>query len=216
MRYMLSALLSLAMLNAAPIRAATPVPDTLAPKIDAVTDRALAEGRLVGAVVLVARDGEVVYQRAAGFADRDVARPMKVDNLFRLSSVSKPIVSAAALVLVERGKLSLEDPVSKWLPSFQPKLPDGTSPTITVRQLLTHTAGLGYKFAEKEDGPYHRASVSDGFDELRIELSENVRRLSSVPLYEKPGTTWRYSLAIDVLGAVIERAAGQPLERSGR
>jgi CubicO group peptidase (beta-lactamase class C family) len=193
---------------------AQPAANTLTPKVDGVIDRALAEGRLVGAVVMVARDGDIVYQRAAGFADREAAHPMKVDNLFRLSSVSKPIVTAAAMVLIDRGRLSLEDPVSKWLPSFRPKLSDGKAPAISVRQLLTHTAGLGYKFAQKDDSPYHRVGVSDGFDDLRIDLSEEVRRLGDVPLFEQPGTAWRYSLAIDVLGAVIEQAAGQPLERA--
>lgn len=186
--------------------------EALKPTIDAVVDQAIADGRLVGAVVLVAQDGKLVYQRAAGFADKETNRPMQSDALFRLSSVSKPIVTVAALVLVDQGKLALEDPVTKWLPTFTPKLADGSSPTITVRQLLTHTAGLGYRFAEKAGGPYHVANVSDGFDDLRIDLAENVRRIGSAPLYNKPGAMWRYSLAIDVLGAVIEKVAGQPLD----
>jgi CubicO group peptidase (beta-lactamase class C family) len=180
-------------------------------KVDAVIDQAIAEDRIVGAVVLVAQDGKIIYQRAAGLADKESRKPMQVDELFRLSSVSKPIVTVAALALVDRKKLSLDDPVTKWLPDFKPKLADGTTPTITVRQLLTHTSGLSYKFAEKSDGPYHKAQVSDGFDDLRITLSEEMRRLASVPLLNAPGSQWRYSLSIDVLGAVVERAAGQPL-----
>lgn len=187
-------------------------PETLEAKVDAVVDRAIANGRITGAVVLVSQDGKLVYQRAAGSADKESSKPMTVDALFRLSSVSKPIVSAAALVLVDQRKLSLEDPVTKWLPDFQPKLADGTAPTITVRHLLTHTAGLGYRFSEKAGGRYHAANVSDGFDDLRIDLAENVRRIGSAPLYNKPGEAWRYSLSIDVLGAVIEKAAGQPLD----
>jgi CubicO group peptidase (beta-lactamase class C family) len=180
-------------------------------KVDAVIDKAIAEDRIVGAVVLVAHDGRLVYERAAGLADKESRKPMQVDALFRLSSVSKPIVTVAALALVDRKKLSLDDPVTKWLPDFRPKLADGTTPTITVRQLLTHTAGLGYKFTEQPDGPYHKAQVSDGFDAVKIDLAEEMRRLASVPLLNAPGSQWRYSLSIDVLGAVIERAAGQPL-----
>ena len=180
-------------------------------RIDAAIDRGIAEQRIVGAVVLVSQDGKLVYQRAAGLADREAKRPMQIDTVFRLSSVSKPIVTAAALVLVDQGKLSLDDPVTKYLPDFRPKLASGEAPTITVRQLLTHTSGLGYKFGEKPGSPYHKASVSDGFDELRISLDENDRRLASAPLYGRPGEAWRYSLSIDVLGAVIEKASGTAL-----
>jgi CubicO group peptidase (beta-lactamase class C family) len=179
--------------------------------IDEVIDQAIAEQRIVGAVVLVSRDGKLVYQRAAGLADRESKRPMQIDTVFRLSSVSKPIVSAAALALVDQGKLSLDDPVTKWLPDFRPKLASGTAPTITVRQLLTHTSGLGYKFAEKPGTAYYQADISDGFDELRISLDENLRRLASVPLFNAPGAAWRYSVSIDVLGAVLEKAAGKAL-----
>jgi len=180
-------------------------------RIDSVIEQAIAEKRIVGTVVLVSLDGKLVYQRAAGFADRESKRPMQVDSVFRLSSVSKPIVSAAALALVDQGKLSLDDPVTKWLPDFRPKLASGAAPTITVRQLLTHTSGLGYKFAEKPGSPYYQAGISDGFDELRISLDENVRRLATVPLFNPPGQAWRYSVSIDVLGAVIEKAAGKAL-----
>lgn len=183
-------------------------------RIDSAIDRAIAEKRIVGAVVLVSHDGKLVYQRAAGFADRETKRPMQIDTVFRLASVSKPVVSAAALVLVDQGKLSLDDPVTKWLPDFRPKLASGVAPTITVRQLLTHTSGLSYKFAEKTGSAYYQAGVSDGFDELRITLDENVRRLASVPLYSKPGEAFRYSLSIDVLGAVVEKAAGKPLSQA--
>ena len=180
-------------------------------RIDAAIDQAIAEQRIVGTVVIVSQDGKVVYQRAAGFADRESKRPMQVDTVFRLSSVSKPIVSAAALVLVDQGKLSLDDPVTKWLPDFRPKLASGTAPTITVRQLLTHTSGLGYKFAEKPGTAYYNAGVSDGFDELRISLDENLRRLATAPLFNAPGEAWRYSVSIDVLGAVLEKASGKAL-----
>ena len=180
-------------------------------KVDAVIDQAIADNRIVGAVVLVAQDGKLVYQRAAGLVDKENKKPMPVDALFRLSSVSKPIVIVTALALVERKQFSLDDPVTKWLPDFKPKLADGTTPTITIRQLLAHTAGLGYKFTEAADGPYHQAKISDGFDGVKVDLAEETRRLASQPLYFAPGTEWRYSLSIDVLGAVIERVTGKPL-----
>ncbi|HEY7639523.1 MAG TPA: serine hydrolase domain-containing protein [Steroidobacteraceae bacterium] len=183
-------------------------------RIDAAIDSAIKEQRLVGAVVLVSHDGKLVYQRAAGFADRESKRPMQIDTVFRFSSVSKPVVSAAALVLADQGKLSLDDPVTKWLPEFRPKLASGGMPRITVRQLLTHTAGLGYKFAEKPGTAYYQAAVSDGFDDLRISLDENLKRIANAPLFDRPGEAWRYSLSIDVLGAVIEKAAGKALPQA--
>lgn len=185
--------------------------DSSPSRIDSVIDQAIAQKRIVGAVVLVSQDGKLVYHAAKGFADREAGQPMKLDTVFRLSSVSKPIVTAAALALVDQGKLSLDDPVTRWLPDFHPKLASGEAPMITVRQLLTHTSGLGYKFAQKPGSPYHLGGVSDGFDELRPSLDENVRRLAAVPLFSRPGEAWRYSLSIDVLGAVLEKASGKSL-----
>jgi CubicO group peptidase (beta-lactamase class C family) len=184
---------------------------TLRQKMDGAINSALKENRLVGAVVLISRDGKLVYQKAAGFADRDRKQPMKLDTVFRLSSVTKPIVSTAALALIDRGTMKLEDPVTKYLPAFTPRLPNGDVPEITIRELLTHTSSLGYKFQEKADGPYHKAGVSDGFDELRISLDENLKRISKVMLHAEPGSEWRYSVSIDVLGAAIEKATGKPL-----
>ncbi len=199
---------------AQPATASAELRDEASSRIDAAIDQALTEQRLVGAVVLVSHDGKLVYQRAAGLADREAKRPMQISTVFRLSSVSKPIVSAAALALVDQGKLSLEDPLTKWLPDFRPKLASGQAPAITVRQLLTHTSGLGYKFAEKPGTAYYKAGVSDGLDELRISLDENLRRLASAPLFGRPGEAWRYSISIDVLGAVVEKASGKELPQA--
>jgi CubicO group peptidase (beta-lactamase class C family) len=197
---------------AAPPEAVAVAPDAaLKARLDPVIDRAIAEHRLVGTVVLVARDGKVVYHRAAGLADREAERPMREDAVFRFSSVTKPFVSAAAMRLVEQGKLRLDDPVTKYLPDFRPKLADGTEPVITVRQLLNHTSGLTYGLAEPASHPYHALGVSDGLDRSGITLDENLRRLAKAPLGFPPGSAWRYSLAIDVLGGVMEKAAGAPL-----
>ncbi len=185
-------------------------------KLDQVIDTAIAEKRIVGAVVLVAKDGKLIYQRAAGHADREAGRPMRVDSLFRLSSLTKPYVSATALALVEEGKLSLDDAVTKWIPDFRPRLASGEEAVITVRHLMTHTAGLGYTFLEPEQGPLHQAGVSDGLDQVPFGLEENLQRLASVPLLFPPGAAWTYSLATDVLGEVIARAAGKSLPEAVR
>jgi CubicO group peptidase (beta-lactamase class C family) len=185
--------------------------ENLRTSVDAVIARALSDKRIVGTVVLIARDGELVYQQAAGLSDRESGVAMRIDTLFRLASVTKAIVSAAAMALVERGELSLESRVDRWLPEFRPKLPSGESPEITIRHLLTHTAGLDYRFQQPPDGPYARANVSDGNDQPGLSLQENIRRIVSAPLAHRPGVAWRYSVAMDVLGAVMERAAGKSL-----
>lgn len=183
--------------------------------ISKVVQQALDEQRLVGTVVLVAHRGELIYQQAAGWADRELARPMALNTIFRLASVSKPIIAVAALVLVAQGRLSLDGNISHWLPKFQPRLADGTEVQISVRQLLSHTAGLGYRFLETDGyGLYAQAGVSDGMDASGITLDENLRRLASVPLLYQPGTAWGYSLAIDVLGALIARVHGTPLAQA--
>lgn len=180
--------------------------------IDAAIDRALAEQRLVGAVVLVQRDGRPLHRRSAGYADREAKTPMREDALFRLASVSKPVVTTAALALVARGKLDLDAPVTRWLPDFRPALADGSRPPISLRQLLVHTSGLGYRFEETgQDRPYARLGVSDGLDRPGFDLQENLRRLAQAPLLFTPGTRWNYSLGLDVAGAVIERAFDGPL-----
>ncbi|WP_394848030.1 beta-lactamase family protein [Pendulispora brunnea] len=186
--------------------------DALARRVDAVLDAAVAEGRIVGTVAIVAKDGAIVYRRAAGFADREGHVRMREDTPFRLASMTKPIVSATALALVDRGALHLDDPVTKYLPNFRPHLADGRVPVITVRQLLTHTSGLNYGFFEPNgEGPYHRERVSDGLDQPGLSLEENLTRLGRTPLLFEPGTKWNYSLSTDVLGAVIAKAGGAPL-----
>jgi len=179
--------------------------------LDIVLDAALALNRVVGAVVVVAQSGDIVYQRAVGFANRETRKPMRLNTIFRFASLAKPVVSAAALALVEQTKLGLNDPVTKWIPDFRPTLLDGRAPTITIRQLLTHTAGLSYGYAEAEDGPYHQAKVSDGLDQPGLSGEENLRRLASAPLLSEPGTSFQYSLAIDVLGEVLARVKEAPL-----
>jgi len=199
------------MLFCGTLAAATEADDARSKRLDATLDRALSEGRIVGAVLLVAKDGKIVYHRAAGMADRETARPMREDAIFYLTSVSKVFTSAAAVALAEQGKLDLDAPVSRYLPGFRPALPDGSRPEIAVRQLLNHTAGLNYSFFETPDGPYHRLNVSNGFDQPGLTLEENLKRLAAAPLLFAPGTGWRYSMATDALGGVMEKSAGKTL-----
>ncbi|MGF7205831.1 CubicO group peptidase (beta-lactamase class C family) [Skermanella aerolata] len=180
-------------------------------RLDTVIDRAIEEERIVGTVVLVAEDGQVVYRRAAGFADREDEVPVREDTVFRFASLTKAIVSVAALALIERGDLRLDGPVTDWIPSFRPRFGDEEESVITVRHLMTHTSGLTYGFMELPDSRFHRAGVSDGLDQPGLSMEENLRRISSVPLNHTPGRRWNYSVATDVLGEVIARCAGIPL-----
>jgi len=180
-------------------------------RLDRVLEAAIGGRRLVGAVVVVARGGRIAYRRACGFADREARTELTPEHVFRLASLTKPVVTAAAMALIEQGKLALEDRLARWLPGFRPRLPDGRTPDITIRQLLTHTSGLSYGFSEDADGPYHRAKVSDGMDQPGLSLEENLRRLASVPLLFEPGSDWKYSLSLDVLGAVLQEVEHAPL-----
>jgi CubicO group peptidase (beta-lactamase class C family) len=185
---------------------------TTTPAIDSAIDRALAEQRIVGAVVLAAQNGELVYCRAAGLADRERGIPMRENAVFRLASLTKPLVTAAALRMVELGKIAQNDPVSRYLPDFRPALPNGDVPAITLRHLLTHTAGLSYGFMQPPDGPYHRAGVSDGLDAPGLAMADELARIARAGLSYPPGERWAYSVAMDVLGAVLEAADCQGLD----
>jgi CubicO group peptidase (beta-lactamase class C family) len=180
--------------------------------LDAVLDRAIAERKIVGGVLSVSLHGQRVYERAVGYADRESQQSTKLDTLFRWASLTKPLMAALTLALTERGVIALEDPITRFLPEFLPRTADGKTPQITVRHLLTHTAGLTYKlFETSSDGPYHRANVSDGMDQPGLSIQENLRRIASVPLRYTPGTSWGYSVATDVLGEYLARAAATPL-----
>lgn len=206
--------LVLAAFAAASTAFAEPASDpALKARLDTVIDAAIAEKRIVGTVVIVSKNGEVVYRRAAGLSDREAGTAMREDAIFRLASVTKPFVTAAAMRLVEEGRLDLDAPVTRWLPDFRPRLPDGSTPEITVRQLLTHTSGLGYAFLEPADGPYHKLNISDGLDQPGLSLDENLARLSKADLHFAPGSSWRYSLGIDVVGGVLETIEGRSLSQ---
>ncbi len=172
--------------------------------LDTAIDAAINDKRIVGCVVLVNEKGRNVYARAAGHADRETGRKMNLDTPFRLASLTKPFTTMAALKLIEAGHLASDDPVSKWLPAFTPRMADGTVREITVGHLMGHMAGLDYGFQQPNDGAYARLGVSDGLDGSKVTLEENITRIAQVPLDLSPGERWRYSVATDVLGAVIE------------
>ena len=174
---------------------------TLQDRVDAAIDAALGH-RIVGCVVLVHQAGQPAYARAAGLADRENGRAMEQDAIFRLASVTKPIVAAATLRLVDLGLIGLDDPVTKSLPYFRPTAPDGSAPDILIRHLMNHTSGLTYG----GDGVHSRGLTGPlwGFE-------ENLRLLADQPLLFAPGTGWEYGMSIDVLGGVIAAVNGTDL-----
>ncbi|MBI2802787.1 MAG: beta-lactamase family protein [Gammaproteobacteria bacterium] len=187
------------------------VDSELEANVNAVIDQAITDKRVVGAVVLVSRHGQVVYRRAAGLADREVGIAMRDDSIFRFASLTKPITSVAAMQMIEQGQLKLDDPVTKWLPYFKPALADGSTPEIKVRHLLNHTAGVGYAASELPNGPYHQLNVSDGLDQPGLSLRDNLTRLAAAPLLFAPGSRFQYGLSIDILGGVLEAVEGRRL-----
>ena len=180
-------------------------------RIDAALSSALNEKRIVGAVIAVMKDGELAHFKPYGLANREQGKPMTEDAIFRLASISKPIVTAAAMRMIELGKFALDTPVTDFLPDFKPKAPDGSTPTITIRHLLTHTAGLSYDFLQPPEGPYNTIPVSAGIDG-DFTMEDNLARMVKAGLTFPPGAMWLYSVAIDVLGAVMAKAEGTDVE----
>lgn len=170
-------------------------------RLDAAIDAALGE-RIVGCVVLVRQGGRDVYARAAGLAEREAGRGMARDAVFRLASVTKPIVAAAALRMVDLGLLGLDDPVTKFLRNFRPLCPDGQQRPILIRHLLSHTSGLGYGGT----GEYSR-----GLSGPLLPFDETLRRMGEERLLFAPGAGWEYGVSIDVLGGVLAEVNGSDL-----
>jgi CubicO group peptidase (beta-lactamase class C family) len=218
--------------TAAPLQSA--VPETVglsSERLDRITDkfsRDIAAGVIPGAVILVARDGKIAYHRALGFQDRAAGEPMRRDSIFRIYSMTKPIFSVGAMSLVEEGALTLPEPISKYLPAYT-DMTVGVPTTdpesgaealeivpadrpIKVHDLLRHTSGITYAFIGK--GPvkdlYKEAGIAS-FSRDRT-IADYADELAKLPLLWQPGTTWDYSRSTDILGAVIEKAAGQPVD----
>jgi len=180
-------------------------------ELDAVLQRAVQRNAVPGLVAVVANKDRIIYEVAAGLADVAHRKPMRKDAIFRIASMTKPYTSVAAMMLIEQGKLSLDDPVSKYIPSFKNRelvasfnASDGSYTTRQplheplIRHLLSHTAGISYTFANAEA------------DSLQKKLNKPSDEL---PLLYEPGTQWTYSGSTKVLGTIIEKITGAGLDK---
>lgn len=181
-------------------------------RVNRAIDRSLEEGRITGTVVLVYKDGKPLVRRAAGFADREARKPVRFDTIFRLASVTKPIVAATTLAMVNAGLIGLEDKVADHLAWFRPKTFDGRTPDITIHHLLTHTSGLVYDPALEQLPEAQR--ITAGLSDTDFDYETNFSRHNAVPLAFEPGTAWAYSFSTDILGAVIAKVHGGTLEEA--
>jgi CubicO group peptidase (beta-lactamase class C family) len=243
LRSILSALYFVAVVAYAPLAAAQALPiaepESLGlsaqrlNNISKVFDVHIKQGKLPGVVLMIARDGKLAYSDALGFRDPVQRKAMKQDTIFRIYSMSKPLVSVAAMMLVEDGVLQLTDPVSKFLPALKdlevsvahvdPAFAKTTYTRVpaqremTVQDLLRHSAGLIYGEISR-NAPVKEAyaqgrlySPTRNFDIRDLTPSQQITAFSRSPLAHQPGTVWEYSLASDLLGRVVEAASGQRL-----
>ena len=195
-------------------------------RVRAVLQRYIDRGEIAGAVALVARHGKVAYFDAQGVMDLEGKRAMRTDTIFRLASMTKPVTSLAIMMLQEEGLLLIDDPVSKYLPEFQaPKVAVANAPSerfgpgyrlvpaeseITIRQLLTHSAGL----ASGTAGPtMELVKALNGTRKPEDLLADQMKKLAALPLNFQPGAHWEYGPATDVLGRVVEVVSGLDLNR---
>jgi CubicO group peptidase (beta-lactamase class C family) len=201
----------------------------VATRLKRLSDR-IEEGvknnELPGAVVLIARNGKLAMFDSFGFRDKEAKVPMTNDTIFRIASMTKPIVSVATIMLMEEGKLTLADPVSRYIPAFadtkvaiEKKKDDGTvehvqepqTRPMTVQDLLRHTSGLTYGAVGAN--PLKQAYLDMKVNDRGQTNAEMADKLAKLALVYQPGTTWEYSMSTDVLGRVVEVASGMPLDK---
>lgn len=225
-------MLTLGLLAVLAAPAQAQVDATQAQRLREFLDHAVAEQQAVGVVAMVMQRGQVVFSHAAGWADREAGRRMTTNTIFRIASQSKALTSVAAMILVEEGKLGLSEPISRWLPGFDSttvSVPDSSAPggarivparrQITVRDLLTHTAGMSYGrearleslYAAQGLGP--EAGIGWYFAHKNVDICTAIQPLARLPLAAQPGERFVYGYGTDVLGCVIERASGISLDR---
>ena len=197
-------------------------------RIDAMLIEAIEKGQIPGAVALIARDGQVIYYKAFGMADSQSGRELMRTDIFRIASQTKAITSTAVMMLWEEAKFRLDDPISDYLPVFEEAQildtfneNDTTWTTvpaenqITIRDLLTHTSGIGYGVIDGDERIkmiYEKAGVTDLFTTENITIAESVSTLAKLPLHHEPGEKYTYSDGLDVLGYFIEVVSGMPLD----
>jgi len=193
-------------------------------RIDRALQRYVDENRIGGAVALVLRDGQPVYERAVGWSDKEAGRRMTTDTIFRIASQTKAITSTAILSLVEEGKLTLTDPVGRVIPQFaKTTVASGGSivpatRAITIRDLLTHTAGISYGTEPAIASQYEAKGLGPaaGLGWYTADKDEPVcatmERLATLPFVAQPGEQWVYGYNTDILGCVVERASGMSLD----
>lgn len=184
-------------------------------EVDVFMERQVANQQIAGGIVMVSHRGKIGFFNTYGLMDIEANKPMQPDTIFRIYSMTKAITCAAALTLYEDRKLGLDDPVSKYIPSFaglQVATPEGLRPPtrpMTIRDLMLHTSGLTYGRA----GP---PALTNAYDRLKplesTNLADMAEKLSQIPLAFDPGTDWTYGAGIDVLGRVIEVVSGEPLD----
>jgi CubicO group peptidase (beta-lactamase class C family) len=187
-------------------------------RIDDMMDRYVAEGKTAGMVTLLSRNGDITHFSAHGYMDIAAQTPMSTDTIFRIYSMTKPIVSVALMTLLEAGKFQLDDAALRWIPALRTLKvyrPGGEleplESDITIRQLLTHTAGFTYGF-EPDISPVDKMYLEKwpGFNSEKT-LSELLGDLFELPLVAQPGSLWHYSIATDICGYLVELMSDMPL-----
>ncbi len=184
-------------------------PDRLM-RVDSLFESYIADGRMAGVVVAIARRGQLAHFRTLGRMDMAQDHPMKGDAIFRLASMTKPIISVAVLQLYEEGHFQLDDPVSLYIPELSEMRPEAIADDnvdgreMTVRDLLIHTAGLP---GDDEDSGHSQVWANRD-----MTLQQLVTEIGKQPLAYSPGTEWRYSAATNILGYLVEVLSHQPLE----
>ena len=203
-------------------------------KIDDIISEDIKENKIPGAVVLVGNEDEIIFERAYGIKNPDTNEKYNTDDIFRIASMTKAITSVGVLKLWEEGKIGLDDPISKYIPKFEnievleSFNSEDTSYTskisskkITIRQLLTHTSGIGYGFIDGNKSIksiYHKRKQSfmkNGvlcFCDEDITIGETIENLADVPLHHEPGERFTYGIGLDVLGYMIEIVSGKKLD----
>ena len=197
-------------------------------QLDANIERWINEDQLNGAAVIILKNGKIVYQKPFGYANIQQNIPMKNDNIFRIASMTKPIISVAAMVLYEEGKFLLTDPISKFIPEFKNPVvidkynaADTTYTTvpakreITIRDVLAHTSGIGYAQigSVTANAIYYKNKINGGIGTPYSTLKDIITRLARLPLFTQPGEEFYYGLNTDVLGYLVEVISGIPLDK---